>query len=75
LIDLGLYSSLAREAHDRMNPIEEFGTGFEEVGVRLGDEMVRVWRMGAECSSGWCRYFFYLERSVFEVYYHVGRDD
>jgi hypothetical protein len=54
-------SDLAREAHDRMNPTEELGSGFEEVGLVLDNEMVREWRMGAECLSGWRQYFFSLE--------------
>jgi hypothetical protein len=58
-----------------MNPIEELGSGIEEGGLVLDNEMVREWRMGEECSSGRYSDFCYLEISVFEVYYHVERND
>jgi hypothetical protein len=60
-VDTGIDLDLAEKQVDQKFQVDDGGSGIEEVGVRLGDEMVRVWRMGAECLSGWCRYFFSLE--------------
>ena len=57
--------------------MEELGCETEVIGLHVEDEMVLVWRMAEGCSSlSRYRYFFYLERSVFAVCYHVvERDD
>jgi len=57
--------------------MEELSSETGKADLPLDNEMVLAWRMAEGCSSlSGYRYFFYLERSVFAVCYHVvERDD